>query len=72
VGESLQRLTAVEALLWKGEIDRAIGQYQEWPNEQVANFIAYLNKHRQRIVNYDYLQAEGISIGSGTIESSVK
>ncbi len=34
--------------------------------------MAYLNKHRHRIVNYAYFQAEGISIGSGTIESTVK
>jgi hypothetical protein len=30
----------------------------------------YLNKHKHRIVNYGYLQAEGISIGS--VESQVK
>ena len=34
--------------------------------------MAYLNKHRHRIVNYGYYQAEGISIGSGAIESTVK
>lgn len=38
----------------------------------LSTFIAYLNKHRQRIVNYAYFQAEGISIGSGAIESTVK
>ncbi|HEY9623700.1 MAG TPA: ISKra4 family transposase, partial [Crinalium sp.] len=32
----------------------------------------YLNKHRHRIVNYSYLQVEGVSIGSGAIESTVK
>ena len=31
-----------------------------------------LPKHRQRIVNYDYYQAEGVSIGSSAIESTVK
>jgi hypothetical protein len=72
VGGSLQRLDAVEALLWKGDVDGAIEQVKDWPNEQVDNFIAYLNKHRHRIVNYAYFQAEGISIGSGTIESTVK
>jgi hypothetical protein len=33
----------------------------------------YLQKHRHRIVNYDYYQSEGIcSIGSGAVESTVK
>jgi len=34
--------------------------------------MAYLTKHRHRIVNYAYYQAEGISIGSGAVESTVK
>jgi hypothetical protein len=72
VGGSLQRLAAVEALLWKGDVDGAIEQFKDWSHQQVDNFVAYLNKHRHRIVNYDYFQAEGISIGSGTIESTVK
>ncbi len=56
------------------KLDRlgAIEQFKDWQHEQVDNFIAYLNKHRHRIVNYSYFQAEGISIGSGTIESTVK
>ncbi len=37
------------------------------------NFCTYLEKHRHRIVNYQYYQAEQIcSIGSGAIESTVK
>ncbi len=72
VGGSQQRLAAVEALLWKGKIDPAIEQFQDWQHERVETFIAYLNNHRGRIVNYDYFQAEGISIGSGAIESTVK
>jgi hypothetical protein len=40
-------------------------------NESIT-FVAYLTKHRHRIVNYSYFQAEGISIGSGTVESTVK
>ncbi len=39
---------------------------------EVNNFIAYLHKHKSRIHNYDYLQSEGIPIGSGAIESLVK
>ena len=72
VGGSQHRLNAVEAFLWQGDVDCAIGQFSVWQHERVSTFVAYLNKHRQRIVNYAYYQAEGISIGSGAIESTVK
>jgi hypothetical protein len=72
VGGSEQRLTAVEVLLWRGDLDAAIEQFQGWQHERVEIFLAYLNHHRQRIVNYAYFQAEGISIGSGAVESTVK
>jgi hypothetical protein len=72
VGGSQQRLDAVEARLWKGDVEGTIAQFNDWHHERVTTFIAYLNKHRHRIVNYGYYQAEGISIGSGAIESTVK
>ena len=34
--------------------------------------VAPNTKHRHRIVNYSYYQAEGISIGSGEVESAIK
>ncbi len=41
--------------------------------KQAQNFINYLDKHRGRIVNYQYYQAEQIcSIGSGAVESAIK
>jgi len=41
--------------------------------KQAQNFINYLDKHCDRIVNYQYYQAEQIcSIGSGAVESAVK
>lgn len=72
VGGSKRRLDRVEALLWQGDVEGAIQQFQNWKHERVERFINYLNKHRQRIVNYSYYQAEGISIGSGAVESTVK
>lgn len=72
VGGSQQRLDAAEACLWRGDVDGAIAQFNDWQHERVTTFIAYLNKHRHRIVNYGYYQAEGISIGSGAVESTVK
>lgn len=72
VGGSQPRLNAVEAFPWQGDVDRAIEQFQDWKHERVSAFIAYLHKHRHRIVNYGYYQAEGFSIGSGAIESTIK
>lgn len=72
VGGSQQRLTAVEACLWRGDVEGAIALFEDWQHERVATFIGYLSRHRARIVNYGYYQAEGISIGSGAIESTVK
>jgi hypothetical protein len=72
VGGSQQRLDAVETLLWQGDVEGAIEQFQDWHHERVGTFIAYLGKHRHRLVNYAYYQAEGISIGSGAVESTVK
>ena len=72
VGGSERQLERVEALLWNGNVDAAIEQFKTWRHERVDTFVAYLTKHRHRIVNYSYFQAEGISIGSGTVESTVK
>lgn len=72
VGGSQQRLDAVEARLWRGDVDGAVRLFDDWSHERVERFITYLAKHRHRIVNYSYYQAEGISIGSGEIESSIK
>jgi hypothetical protein len=72
VGGSERALAAVEACLWVGNVDAAIEQFKNWQHERVHLFIAYLTKHRHRIVNYSYFQAEGLSIGSGSVESTVK
>jgi hypothetical protein len=72
VGGSQRRLDAVEACLWHGDVDGAVALFDDWQHKRVDRFIAYLTKHRHRIVNYSYYQAEGISIGSGEIELTVK
>jgi len=65
-------VSAVEAFLWQGDVDSALGQFNDWQHERVSTFVAYLNKHQRRIVRYGYYQGEGISIGSGAIEPTVK
>jgi len=73
VGGSIKRLNQAEALLWKGQVDVVIALFKDCTRKQAKNFCEYLGKHRHRIVNYDYFQAEGLcSIGSGAVESAIK
>jgi len=73
VGGSLKRLKQAEAMLWQGQVDEAIALFADCRRQQAKNFCAYLDKHRRRIVNYEYFQAEQLSsIGSGAVESAVK
>jgi hypothetical protein len=73
VGGSMQRINTAKEHLWKGKVDDAIACFAECTLKQASNFCAYLEKHRHRIINYQYYQAEQIcSIGSGAIESTVK
>lgn len=69
---SVSRIERVEALLWKGNVDAAIEAFKGCVSSEAVNFVAHLQKHRCRIPNYEYLQHEGVSIGSGAVESAVK
>lgn len=73
VGGSLKRLKAAETLLWQGRVEEAKTLFRACRGKQAKNFIAYLEKHLSRIVNYSYYQAEQLcSIGSGAVESAIK
>ncbi len=73
VGGSLKRLNQAEAWLWVGKVDETLKLFEASHKKQAQNFCQYLHKHRHRIVNYDYFQAEGVcSIGSGAVESAIK
>jgi hypothetical protein len=72
VGGSLKRLKRVEAFLWRGKVDEAVREFNGCKSALTLNFVAYVQKHRQRIPNYEYLNTEGLSIGSGAVESAVK
>ena len=64
---------AARSLLWLGKVDETIVLFDDCELDQAKLFCVYLEKHRHRIVNYYYLQAEQIcSIGSGSIESTIK
>ncbi|UBF25049.1 ISKra4 family transposase [Kovacikia minuta CCNUW1] len=73
VGGSIKRLQQAETLLWQGKVDQTITLLADLKRKQAHNFCQYLKKHRHRIVNYAYYQAEEIcSIGSGGVESAIK
>jgi hypothetical protein len=73
VGGSKKRLSSMEDLLWQGQVDETKVLLADCRGKQARNFEAYLNRHRSRIVNYAYYQAEQLcSIGSGAVESAVK
>jgi hypothetical protein len=73
IGGSNQRLFAARSLLWLGKVNEAIDLFNDCELDQSKKFCAYLEKHRHRIVNYYYLQAEQVcAIGSGSIESTIK
>ena len=66
-------LSKVEAELWHGQVEEALVTLKKSKYVGVTNFINYLKKHRHRLVNYMYFQAEQLSsVGSGAVESAVK
>ncbi len=66
-------LVDIEAELWHGQVESAITKLKKCKYVGATQFINYLCKHRHRLVNYMYFQAEQLSsIGSGAVESAVK
>jgi len=58
---------------WQGKIDEVINLFKEMRRKEFKTFCNYLETHRRRIVNYQYYQEESLSsIGSGTVESTIK
>lgn len=73
VGGSLKRLKTAYTLLWQGQVETTKAIFSNCQGKPVKNFIAYLEKHYSRIINYSYYQAEQLcSIGSGAVESAIK
>ncbi len=72
VGGSLKRLQQAETLLWQGKVNQVLALFDSLKKPQAHRFCDYLRTHQDRIPNYEYYQAEGIPIGSGSVESWVK
>jgi hypothetical protein len=66
-------LHQAKSLLWQGQVEAARALFANCKRQLAQNFCQYLDKHRHRIINYQYYQAEQIcSIGSGAVESTIK
>lgn len=72
IGGSMPRLRQAETYLWQGQVEQAIRLFDDCKLEQARKFRQYVEHHRARIINDSYFQAEGIPIGSGAVESSIK
>ena len=72
VGGSLRRLSKAEDLLWQGDVEQAMAIFSGCKFKRAINFLAYLRNHRHRLPEYGYLQKQGITIGSGSVESTIK
>ena len=66
------RFKQARALLWTGKVDESIALFEDCSSDEARRFRGYLERHQQRIPNYEYYQAEGIPIGSGDVESLAK
>jgi hypothetical protein len=72
-GGSIKRLKQAETYLWKGDVSSATALFTELKKKPAVNFCKYLEKHKERIVNYEMLQRDNVcSIGSGAVESGIK
>lgn len=73
VGGSMKRIKQAEAYLWKGNVENAVALFTKLKKKSAVNFCKYLEKHKQRIINYEVCSRDGIcSIGSGAVESGIK
>ena len=68
----MRRLECAKNLLWDGDVEATIALFQGLKFKRAVNFVDYLRKHRQRIPEYGYLHQLKMTIGSGSVESSIK
>ena len=72
-GGSMKRSKQAESLLWSGKVNEVINLFKNLKKKSFKIFCKYLENHRSRIVNYQSYKEESLSsIGSGTIESTIK
>ena len=59
-------------MLWQGDVEQTIALFEGCKFKRAINFLDYLHNHRHRIPEYGYLQQQRITIGSGSVESTIK
>ncbi len=59
-------------MIWHGQVNAAMTELGSWSDQRTTNFKAHVEHHRHQIRNYSQLQAQGIAIGSGAVESAIK
>lgn len=67
-----ERERQLKELLWRGNQDEVLQQLSQETAESVLKFVADLDKHRSPIPDYQALQRQGLTIGSGAVESALK
>ena len=72
VGGSMLRLKNAEQFLWDGDVASAISLFEGCKFKRAVNFVSYLRNHCLRIPEYSYFHHLGLTIGSGSVESSIK
>jgi hypothetical protein len=66
------QLAQVRHYLWSGQVLHAVRHLSQLRCRGTTAFRQYLKKHQSRIINYQALQEQGGTIGSGAVESLVK
>jgi hypothetical protein len=62
----------LRAQLWQGQVDEVLQRLSDHSAPATLRFMRYLTTHRTRLPDYRYLHAQGVTIGSGAVESAVK
>lgn len=66
-------LEQAETDLWRGQVDATLALFAQATDKSALNFCAYVQTHRDRLIDYQQFQADQLcSIGSGAVESAVK
>jgi len=52
----LKKIKKAENLLWSGKVEETILLFNRLKKKAAQNFCNYLEKHRSRIVDYQYYQ----------------
>jgi hypothetical protein len=62
----------LRSLLWQGHVEQVVTALNGDSTPDSLKFSVYLTTHRTRIPDYGYLHTQGVTIGSGAVESTVK